>query len=501
MKRGALSTFVVLLLLFIYAPTHSIPRASGARGEGRVGRAGPPHRHVPRRLLVRFHPSVPSAYADSVIRGVNGRRVNEIPQAGVGVVELPAGMDEATTARALNSHPDVEFAELDRVLPVEQVIPNDPVFALSQNSWSLYKIKGPEAWSMSTGSSSVLIAILDTGVDGTHEDLVGKMAPGWNVYGNNSDTSDVNGHGTGVAGTAAASSNNGLGGASVAWECRIMPVRISDVNGYASYSSIASGLTWAADHGARVANVSYNVTGSSTVSSAARYFQRAGGVVVSAAGNNGTFSQTADDPYILTVGATDSSDLLYSWSNSGKNLDLVAPGNASTPMRGGGYGGGGGTSISSPFVAGAAALIVSANPGLSPVQAQDILKQSADDLGAAGWDTTYGHGRLNLERAVSMALGGGGGVDVTPPTATITSPADGDVASGVVSVFIHVADDSGVMKVKLYVDGALSAASTSPPFTIKWNARKAAPGVHALQAKAFDAAGNEGDSQVVTIYK
>ena len=103
----------------------------------------------------------------------------------------------------------------------------------------------------------------------------------------------------------------------MAWGCSIMPVRISDLYGYAADSTIASGLTWAADRGAAVANVSYNVVGSSTVSRAARYFQRKGGVVTVAAGNQGMFIDAPDDPYLLTVGATDSADVLYPWSNTG----------------------------------------------------------------------------------------------------------------------------------------------------------------------------------------
>src|SRR5438445_434046 len=152
------------------------------------------------------------------------------------------------------------------------------------------------------------------------------MLPGWNVYDNNSDTSDVYGHGTSVAGVAAATSNNGAGVASVAWGCKLLPVRISDLNGYATYSTIASGLTYAADHGARVANVSFRASDSSTVASAAQYFQSKGGVVAMAAGNESTFVSSADNPYVLTVSATDSNDALTSWSNTGNNIDLAAPG-------------------------------------------------------------------------------------------------------------------------------------------------------------------------------
>jgi len=500
MKRIVIVICVAAVLTLVLA-TGS--RLTGVYAEKRDNRNGPAtvDRIVRGRVLVKFRDNVGVDHARSVIAALGARDADELPHIGVHVVELPYQASETAFAQAFQTRPEVEFAELDRELPAQAMEPNDPVYALSANSWSFHKINAPEAWALSVGSSDVTIAILDTGVDSNHEDLASKIVPGWNIYGNNSDITDVNGHGTAVAGVAAASSNNAIGVASVAWACRIMPIRISDPSGYASYSAMSSGLTWAADHGARVANISYNVTGSSTVSTAAKYFQSKGGVVATAAGNGGTEVQTNDDPYVLTVGATDPSDLLYSWSNSGKNLDLVAPGNASTPMNGGGYAGSGGTSIASPFVAGAAALIFSVNPRLTPSQAQDILKMSADDLGVLGWDLSYGYGRLNLERVVIMTLESVGTVDSTPPTISITSPGEGTSVSTGVTVATATCDNVGVVKVQLYVDGALYVSSTTAPFNLKWNARKAARGAHVLQSKAYDAAGNVGTSPDVTVYK
>jgi subtilisin family serine protease len=456
---------------------------------------------VPGRLLIGFRPEITSDYARQIIAALGVRDAGEIPNLGVHVLELPYQASEAAYVQQFKARPEVEFVEFDKVMPTEDLEPNDPVYILSANSWGLHKINGPAAWAITTGNSNLVIAILDTGVDSTHEDLVLKMVPGWNIYNNNSDTRDINGHGTAVAGVAGASTNNAVGVASVAWECRIMPIRISDASGNASYSAMASGLTWAADHGARVANISYNATGSSTVSNAAKYFQSKGGVVAVAAGNNGSCVSTPDDPYLLTVGATDSNDNLYSWSNSGQNLDLVAPGNASGPMNGGGYVGSGGTSIASPFVAGAAALVLSANPSLTPNQVEQILKQSSVDLGAPGWDSTYGYGRLDLERAVMMSVGTIVLIDSTAPTIAISSPGQGNTVLSTVSVTESATDNVGVTKVQLYVDGALYASSTSAPFTIKWNTRKTARGPHYLRSRAYDAAGNIGTSDDVLVYK
>src|SRR5262249_34365271 len=153
-------------------------------------------------------------------------------------------------------------------------------------------IAGPTAWCTGTGSSNVIIAICDTGCDPNHPDLVSKYVPGWNFYDSNPNTSDVYGHGTAVAGTPAAASKKGAGGGSVAWGCMIMPLRVSAPDGSATYSAIASAITYAADHGARVANVSYLVSDSSTIGSAGQYLQSKGGVLAVAAGNYSTFDSS-----------------------------------------------------------------------------------------------------------------------------------------------------------------------------------------------------------------
>lgn len=594
--RRALAMLVLLCTTFLGTSAS----AQGFRPRhGPEGQGGEPPPFVPGRILVQFRPDVPAQQVRHLIAAARAQWLGEIPQIGVYVLQLPPSASEVAVARAFGQRPEVIFAELDRILPPEDITPNDPYYASWQ--WALKKIQCPTAWSTTTGNNSVIIAILDTGVDGTHPDLSAKMVPGWNFYDNNSDTRDVYGHGTKVAGTAAASSNNAIGVASVAWECKIMPIRVSDPQGYGYFSAMASGLTWAADRGARVANISYSISGSATVSAAAQYFRSRGGVVTVSAGNNGTFYNYPDDPNVLTIAATDSYDNITSYSTTGTHLDLAAPGTAYTTTRGGSYSAVSGTSISAPIVAGVAALVISANPNLAASQVEDILKQSADDLGATGWDSTYGWGRVNAARALSLASSGsnsGGSssfadttppsvkftsptndatvsgtvsvqvsasdnvgvasvtlyldgtavaststapyafswnttsvvdgvhtlkavavdaanntssaqisvtvrnvVDSSPPVVSILSPSDGASVGGIVTVSVSAMDDSGVVKMELYVDGKLTTTSTSAPFTLKWNTRKAANGPHTLQCKAYDAAGNVGNSQTVTVYK
>src|ERR1051325_1009082 len=447
---------------------------------------------VPGRILVKFRADVGLDHARQIVAALGAREADLIPQIGLFVLDLPEQADEVVFANAFRHRPEIEFAELDRINRPADITPNDPWY---QNEWHLTKIATPGAWGLTTGSQNVVIAILDTGVDSTHPDLQNLMVPGWNVYNNNSDTSDVGSHGTGVAGTAAALSNNGVGIASVCWSCKLMPVRVSDVNGYALDSTIASGLTWAADPGARVANISYIGSASSTVTSGARYFQSKGGVVTVSAGNNGTFISSADNTYVLTVTASNVYDQLYAWSNTGNNLDLCAPGEVLTTIPGASYTHAAGTSFSAPLVAGVAALVMSANPSLTPTQVQDILKKSADDLGPAGWDSSYGWGRVNASRAVALATGSQT-TDSTPPVISFASPAAGSTISGAVSVAINASDNGTVSSVTVSLDGSVVTSFAVAPYAFTWNTLGVADGTHVLSATASDAAGNSSTSTV-----
>jgi subtilisin family serine protease len=449
---------------------------------------------VPHRVLVRFHRGVSDRRIDGILAATGALESKEIANTGVRVVELPAGADEEFFLEAFKAQPDVSFAELDRILAPATVIPNDPSYS---SQWHLPKISSESAWGTTSGDGSVIIAVLDTGVDTTHPDLAGKITPGWNCYDANSDTADVTGHGTSVAGTAAAAGNNSLGGASVAWGCQIMPVRISDPAGYASVSTIAAGLMWAADNGARVANVSYACTNFLTLVTAAEYFQGKGGVVTVAAGNDGLYDSTADNPYVLTASATTSADTKASWSNTGNNIDVAAPGaGIVTTLRGGGYGSVSGTSYAAPITAGVAALVLSANPSLNPAQVQSIVKQSSDDLGDSGWDTGFGWGRTNASRAVDQALITVGTPDVTAPTVSMLSPGSGSSLSGVVIVEASANDNIGVASVTLSLDGTVVGNYSEGPFSLAWDTLTSTNGTHTLSAIATDFAGNSGGAAI-----
>jgi subtilase family serine protease len=160
---------------------------------------------------------------------------------------------------------------------------------------------------------------------------------------------------------------------------------------------------------------------------------------------------------------------------------------------GGGYASACGTSFSAPIVAGVAALVLSMNSSLTPAQVTNILRQSADDLGPAGWDPTYGYGRVNAARAVESAWSV---ADTQPLSVSITSPSNGATVSGQVSVQATATDGVAVTSVRLYVDGALYGTGSSTPCGFTWDTTKAANGSHILQAQVSDAAGKSSTVSV-----
>ena len=381
------------------------------------GNSGKQNSFIPGRILVKFKDGVSDGQGRGLLAGRNALSTNVIPQLGVHIVQLPPNANEQAEANAFKGMAEVEFAQLDQILAPSSTTPNDPDYYLE---WHLPQISAPSAWSVSEGTS-VVIAIVDTGVDGTHQDLSAKMVAGWNVVDGNSNTADISTHGTEAAGTAAAVTNNGIGTAGICWGCKIMPVRVTDSTyGFATSSNVAAGIIWAASHGARIAAVGYALTDDPTATSAAQTFYNGGGVVIMPSGNSSTIDANPINPYVITVGSTDTNDVIYSWSNTGNNLNLVAPGcNLAATSPNNGYAQVCGTSMSAAMVAGVAGLVLSVNSALGQAQITSILEASVDPLGTAGWNSTYGSGRINALKAVNNASSGGG--QSTTTTALVSS--------------------------------------------------------------------------------
>ncbi len=471
-----------MLLAFGIAAAQA-PNNDAAKGEG-VRTI----RFAKGRVLIQPRAGLADKELDKILKPHGGRRGERIEGINVHVIELPPAAIELIVAKSLRDHPHIKFAEVDEIVDPDMTL-NDPNVSVS---WHLSKINAPTAWDYAYGSG-VTVAVLDTGVDSAHPDLLGRLVPGWNFVENNTNVADLNGHGTATSGVAVASGNNSVGGAGIGWGSKLMPVRIADASGSSSFSRIAQGITWAADHGAKVASISFrNLGNSSTVISAAQYLRSKGGVVVVSAGNDGTLQSTPQSSYLTTVGATDSNDARASFSNFGPFLDVVAPGvSVRTTLRGGGYGIGTGTSFATPVVAGTYALMMSANPALSPSTLDNILMTTVRDLGSAGYDNYFGHGRVNASAAVSKARSTSAG-DSQAPAVIISTPSASSKVSGLIAVNVSASDNVGVTKVQFYAGATLVATDTTSPYAFSWDTTTFPDGALTLQARAYDSAGNVG---------
>ncbi len=385
---------LLLLSLLIFVPWLSL-------------QAAPAGEFVPGQVLVKFKTSVAEAKAflsnNELSRYYQAQVLDEPGGRGLMRLAVTEGREWAMI-EALRSQDTVEYAEPNYL--VHAVADPDDLYFGSQ--WGLTKINAPQAWDITTGGPEVVIAIIDTGIDLDHPDLDSKLLPGYDYVNDDPVPDDDHGHGSHCAGTAAAETNNGLGVAGVSWGARLMPVKILDSKGDGNYANLVSGIYYAVDNGARVLNMSLGGYNPSTaLSEAVKYAHHQGCFLVAAGGN-----ESRTDPLypaaldgVVGVSATDQNDQFPSFSNHGSYIDVAAPGvDIYSTSKDSSYAYKGGTSMSTPFVAGLAALVWSVEPGLSNERVEDIIEQNADDLGEPGWDEYFGWGRLNAFQALRPQL-------------------------------------------------------------------------------------------------
>jgi thermitase len=298
---------------------------------------------------------------------------------------------------------------------VAEFEPNDAYFNVFQ--WNLKRINTPLAWDTSTGSASITIAILDTGVITSAPDLAGRLLTGISAMGSppfsdsTLQSSAVLRHGTHVASVLGMGIDNSIGGAGVG-NFTILPITVTNSNGNNASSWIAEGIRVAADNGARVINISHSTLTYGQLDAAAAYARTKGALTFVAAGNNNNRQELGDYPNLIFVAGTDINDDRWtSASNVGSSwgpyIDLAAPAQnilVADPTLSSGYGLASGTSFAAPLAAGVAGLVWSINPLLSPSEVEHILFSSANDLGTPGWDEVYGHGRIDAGAATTLAL-------------------------------------------------------------------------------------------------
>jgi subtilisin family serine protease len=313
-------------------------------------------------------------------------------------------------------------------------IPNDPYFGIQSD---LVPIGVGAAWTRTTGAASVVVAVLDTGLDAANPEFAGRVVPGYNALTGAADgpadfgpTADDAGHGTHVAGTIAAAANNASGIAGIAPAVRIMPIKVLSADGEGDFAGMRDGMNWAIAHGAQIITMSL---GGTLSASSVVYLQTtfdaanaAGVIVVAASGNEGTTidAYPCNFTHVICVGSTTNDGTAVStFSNRTEALTLVAPGEriAST-LPGGGYGYGSGTSMATPHVTAAIALLRSLRPSITPDEVLTTLTQTARPLVAGGHNPESGYGLVQVGAAVDLVAGAGSTPSPTPtPSATPTS--------------------------------------------------------------------------------
>jgi subtilisin family serine protease len=287
--------------------------------------------------------------------------------------------------------------------------PNDPYYAPYQ--WYGPTLGLPAAWAVSQGSPSVTVAILDTGVMADTPDLSGRLLPALSTTGAQPLDGTTNHHGTWVASVVAMGINNGICGAGVG-NFTILPIVVTAADGSNQSQWIADGIRLAASQGARVINVSHQAVNYALLNDAAAYARTLGALTFVASGNADRYRPLTGFDNLIFVSGTDAADQRWvetpgkEGSNWGPYVDLAAPADnivVADPTFDNGYGLGSGTSFAAPLASGAAALLWSIDPSLTPDEVLNILYTTADDLGTLGWDEVYGWGRLDIGAAAERA--------------------------------------------------------------------------------------------------
>jgi hypothetical protein len=387
--RRKLTTAFILTMLMLGILLASVSTASAqGRGQGQDKQT----------FIIKIAKGISQAEGQASARRHGGTPKGSIAQLGMIVVEVPGAAAEAFT-KNLQGDAAIERVEANHTRKLSAT-PSDSMY---ESQWALPKI----AWDQVYGTAAPIgyadVAILDTGIDATHPDLVGAIGPGTSMIDDSQGRTDSNGHGTWVAGIVAGRTNNLDGIAGVAYShVQVLPVKVLDADGLGQDSDIIAGILWAVEHHASVILMAFSNPGySANLQDAIDYAWSQGVVLVAAAGNDALNTATfpAGDKSVIGVSATDQNDALATTSNFGSSIFMAAPGvDILSTYKNGAYVAWSGTSASSAMVAGAAAFMRASDPSLTNGAVVGRLARNADP---AGTQDQTGNGRLQFARALA----------------------------------------------------------------------------------------------------
>jgi subtilisin family serine protease len=363
-----------------------------------------PIRYVKDEILLKFHLGVSEDEINALQTKFNLVKAedNSLSKIGYVNVRIPDGRDVIEIIKEIRKEHTVKFPEPNYIAEVLTI--NDPLYG---DQWYIPATRFDEAWEKAKNTNIVKIAIIDSGVDGSHSDLDGKILQGYDFVNNDTDPTDDHGHGTFAAGIVAATSND-IGIKGLYDYARIIPVKVIDASGYGTYEDIARGIIYAVDNGAKVINLSVGgYSYSFMLQDAVDYALVKGCVVIAAAGNDGIEQviYPAAYPDVIGVSALDHNDQIWSHSNSGWHIDITAPGvNIISTGLADSYVYTSGTSASTPMVSALAGLLISEKADLSSSYIARLMVQSANDLGDKGTDKIYGSGVIDALQAVKKKV-------------------------------------------------------------------------------------------------
>jgi len=459
--------------------------------------------HAPGEVLVKFQPWVNSAQAAQHLAALNLKVKRTIPALGVKLVKLPPGLTVEEALNRISNRHGVEYVEPNYILQISALQQEEIT-----DQWALTKIQAPAAWATFSEPDKipVVLAAVDTGIDPAHTDLAanvwsndGEIAEngldddgngfiddtwGWDFVNNDSDPLDDNLHGTAVS-SVMAGILDGSGVAGVCPWCQVMAVKVMSDQGIGYLDVVANGITYAADNGAKVINLSLAGTaGDQVLQDAVDYAWTQGALVVAGAGNDGANAPMYPAGYdnAMAIAATGESDAHACFSNYAQDyISVAAPGeNILVALPGDEYGIGSGTSLSSPLVAGLGGLLLSQDTDRTNFDLRSIIESTAVDLSPPGFDATFGYGRIDALRAVSNVTS-----QETPPDGMFST---NGTASGYAHARKLVRDASGKLHVIWHTqDGALYRIryATSTNNGAKWDLQ---PDVYSNELETYHSA-------------